>query len=125
VARACGWSDNKRDEDARSRLYRAVGLDDSELAHWVAYDGDRPVGMASSWLQGSVVDLCNLAVMESYRRQGIGRELALVRIRAAHEAGATSIVAALSLDGWELYRTLGFESVPVIPNRWFYLPMTR
>jgi hypothetical protein len=32
------------------------------------------------------------------------------------------IVSALSPDGWQLYRSLGFVSVPVESDRWFYLP---
>lgn len=123
VAAQCGWCDDADDRGARRELYRSIGLDNDELAHWVAYRSGQPVGMASSFSAGGVVDLCNLAVVDRARRHGIGRALAAARIRAAHELGATTIVSALSPDGWQLYRTLGFVSAPVERDRWFYLPM--
>ena len=122
VASRCGWIDDDADGEARRRLYLSVGLDDDALAHWVARGDSRPVGLASSFVTGEVLDLCNLAVVEAERRSGIGRALAGERIRVADERGVRTIVAALSPDGWELYRTLGFASVPVVPDRWFYLP---
>ena len=61
-------------------------------------------------------------MVDRERRQGIGRALAGERIRAAHERGATTVVSALSPDGWKLYQSLGFRSVGVTPDRWFYLP---
>jgi ribosomal protein S18 acetylase RimI-like enzyme len=122
VAGRCGWLVDDRDRRARRRLHLSIGLDSDDLAHWVARRLGRPVAMASSHLTGSVVDLCNLAVVDRERRQGIGRALAGERIRAAHERGATTIVSALSPDGWKLYESLGFHSVGVIPARWFYLP---
>lgn len=127
VAGVCGWFDHEAGRSVRKKIYLSVGLadddDDDELSHWVARRAGHAVGMASSFLnRRSVVDLCNLAVVDSERRQGIGRALAGERIRAASERGARTIVSALSPDGWRLYRSLRFQSVPVTPDRWFYLP---
>jgi GNAT superfamily N-acetyltransferase len=124
VAGVCGWFDHEAGRSVRKKIYLSVGLDDAdELSHWVVRRAGHAVGMASSFLsRGSVLDLCNLAVVHSERRQGIGRALAAERIRAASALGARTIVSASSPDGWRLYRSLRFQSVPVTPDRWFYLP---
>lgn len=123
VADRCGWIDDDADRRARADLYRAVGLDHPRLRHWVAVTADDgPVGMASSFLDRDVVDLCNLGVVESAQRRGIGTALARLRLDHGATAGATHAVSALSPDGWELYRGLGFRTVPVVADTWFYLP---
>lgn len=123
VAELCGWIEDGGDRSARAKLYLAVGLDHPRLRHWVAWTtGGEPVGMASSFLDGDVVDLCNLAVVEPAQRQGIGTALTARRLRHAAETGAVQAVSALSPDGWQLYRGRGFRSVPVVPDTWFYLP---
>jgi ribosomal protein S18 acetylase RimI-like enzyme len=123
VAGRCGWLVDDRDRRARRRLHLSIGLDDGDLVHWVARRDGRAVAMASAHVIGTVVDLCNLAVVDRERRQGIGRALAGERIRTARERGATTIVSALSPDGWKLYEPLGFRSVGVTPGRWFHLPL--
>jgi ribosomal protein S18 acetylase RimI-like enzyme len=123
VAQRCGWLVDDRDRRARRRLHLSIGLDDGELVHWLARRDGRAVAMASAHVIGDVVDLCNLAVVDRERRQGIGRALAATRIRSAYEQGATTVVSALSPDGWKLYEPLGFRSVGVTPARWFYLPL--
>ena len=123
LASRCGWIADERDRDARRYLYLSVGLADDSLTHWLALRDGRPVGMASSFQVNDVVDLCNLAVVVAERRRGIGRALAGARILAAQRGGARMAVSALSPDGWELYRGLGFTSVLVAPDRCFYLPV--
>jgi ribosomal protein S18 acetylase RimI-like enzyme len=122
VAARCGWIVDDRDRRSRRRLHLSLGLADDDIAHWVAHLDDRPVAMASGHVNGSVVDLCNLAVLDAQRRQGIGRALAGERIRTAHERGATLIVSGLSPDGWKLYEPLGFLSVPTLPTHRFHFP---
>ena len=122
VAASCGWIADPDDRSARRALYCAVGLDHPHLAHWIARRGGTPVGMASSFLCDAAVDMCNLAVVEPYRRNGIGSGLVTHRVRAARSHRARLAVSALSPDGWQLYETLGFVSVPVVPDTWFYLP---
>ncbi len=127
VAGQCGWTHGPSDIGVLRRLYRSIGLEDAELKHWIARRGGRAVGMASSFLgPDGVLDLCNLAVVESERRQGIGQALVGVRVHAAAtRASTTLIVSAVSPAGWELYKFLGFESVPVVPDRRLYLPVGR
>ncbi|HEY5847582.1 MAG TPA: hypothetical protein VIT42_12410 [Microlunatus sp.] len=43
-------------------------------------------------------------------------------MRHAVSRDATVVVSALSPDGWELQRTLGFRSVPVVSDTCFDLP---
>jgi len=123
VAGRCGWLVDDHDRRARRRLHLSIGLDDDDLVHLLARRDGRAVAMASAHVTGTVVDLCNLAVVDRERRQGIGRALAGERIRIAHERGATTVVSALSPEGWKLYESLGFHSTSVIPDRWFSLPL--
>jgi ribosomal protein S18 acetylase RimI-like enzyme len=122
VAGACGWLDGDADRRARRRLYEAVGFDDDRLGHWIAVDGDRPAGMASSFLDGDVVDLCNLAVLAGDRRRGVGTALIDRRLGEAAAHGATRAVSAVSPEGWQVYQRRGFHSVPVRRDVCFYLP---
>ena len=122
IAAACGWIDDASDREARRRLYAEVGLNAELLVHWIALRQARVVGMASAFLNGSVVDLCNLAVLEDERRRGIGRALVEHRLQWAARRGATEVVSAVSPEGWQLYSHLGFRSVPVVADVCFYLP---
>lgn len=125
VATECEWIETVHDRAARRNLYLNVGLDDAGLSHWLASADDKAVGFASAFIWNSVVDLCNLGVLESHRRRGIGRALVTARLADAAARGATIVVSAPSPDGWELQRALGFRSVRVIPDTWFYLPTDR
>lgn len=123
VADRCGWIVDEADREARRRLYLAVGLEHAQLWHSVAVRDGVPIGMASAFWNGAgIVELCNLGVVASEQRRGVATALASARIRAARQLGGWVVVAELSPDGWELYRRAGFISVPVRPERWFYLP---
>jgi GNAT superfamily N-acetyltransferase len=121
VAAACGWIVDDGDRGARQRLCFALGLEHPQLSHWLAMRDTEAVGFASAFVHGSVVDLCNLGVLESHRRQGIGRALVAARLHHATMSGATLAVSAPSPDGWLLQRSLGFGSAPVIADTCFYL----
>ena len=97
------------DRSAPSRLYVAVR------------DG-RPVGLASAFFGEEIALLTTVAVLERERRRGVGRSLALARLREARERGCTRAVLDPSPDGAKLYETLGFETHRQPPDRWFYLP---
>jgi ribosomal protein S18 acetylase RimI-like enzyme len=122
VAARCGWCDDDADREARRELSLSLGLEHPKLTHWVARLDDEVVGMASSFVDGHTLELCSLAVIEDARRRGVASALAAARIGAAQARGARIVVSALSPEGWKLYQTLGFASVPVRPNRCFYLP---
>jgi GNAT superfamily N-acetyltransferase len=126
VAQACGWFDDGAHRRAYRDLYRSAGLLGDRVTHWLARRGRAAVGMGTMFMATPhIVELCNLAVIVSERRRGIGTALASARITAAHTRGARVVVSALSPDGWQLYRTIGFVSVPVTPNRRFFLPGDR
>ena len=122
LAAECGWIETASGRGARRRLYLALGLDNSRLSHWLAVDDGEAVGFASDFLDGDVVDLCNLGVLVAHRRRGIGSALVAGRLADAASVGAALAVSAPSTDGWRLQQSLGFQSVPVIPDTWFHLP---
>jgi N-acetylglutamate synthase-like GNAT family acetyltransferase len=51
----------------------------------LALRGEAAVGMASAFYAGSTVLLTSLAVLPDSRREGVGRALALARLREARE----------------------------------------
>jgi ribosomal protein S18 acetylase RimI-like enzyme len=123
LAGACGWIQDPRDRQVRRSLYDALGLQGARpLRHWLAVLDREPVGFASSYLDDRTVDLCNLGVLDRWRRRGVGRALVLARLADAAGRGATTVVSAPSPDGWQLQRTLGLRNVPVIADTCFYLP---
>jgi GNAT superfamily N-acetyltransferase len=78
--------------------------------------------MASAFFGEKLALLTAVAVLEPERRRGVGRSLALARLREARERGCTRAVLDPSPDGAKLYATLGFETHRQPPDRWFYLP---
>lgn len=87
----------------------------------VAYAPDgRPVGVARAWTDFAYACyLADLAVVEAFQRQGIGREL-IRRVRAA--AGPESMLLLLAgAEAKEYYPHLGFEKV----DRAWQLPRAR
>ena len=123
VAGACGWFESEEERRALRKLYASIGLGVSApLRLRLARAGDAPVGMAAAFHTGRTVLLTAVGVLPSARRRGIGRALALARLREARDRGCDSAVLAPSPDGAALYRSLGFETHPQPPDRWFYLP---
>jgi GNAT superfamily N-acetyltransferase len=123
VAGACGWFENEQERRALNDLYGGIGLPaSSPFRLWLARHGDVPVGMAAAFHAGVTVLLSAVAVLPAARRRGIGRALALARLRDARDGGCETAVLAPSPDGAALYRSLGFETHPQPPDRWFYLP---
>src|SRR4051794_13783307 len=120
VAEACGWIEDRADRERRGRTLLECGR---ELAAYVARRGGRPVGMARALYVPPLAALVDLAVLPAERRRGIGRALAGARVEEARRRGCELAVLAPSPDGYELYRTLGFELEPPLPDRWFYLPV--
>lgn len=110
ILRDCGWWD---EVDPARRLFAALGYDGLYLAE---------DGAASAFFMPPVVYLNSVAVRPSAQRRGIGRSLALARLREARGRGCTSAILAPSPDGGKLYRSLGFEPQPEPPGYWFYLP---
>lgn len=124
VAGACGWFENAAERRALRELHDGLSLDPSSRTRlYVARRRGSAVGMASAFYGEEIVLLTAVCVLEDQRRAGVGRLLALTRLREAVERGCTLGVLAPSPDGAELYRTLGFEMHNQPPRRWFYLPV--
>ena len=123
VAADCEWFDDEQDKETAGRLYAEFVLaEDSPLRLYLALEHGLPVGMAEAFFTGSIVLLDSVAVRPFARRRGIGRSLALARLREAHDRGCDVAVLAPSPDGAKLYEALGFERHASPPGRWFYLP---
>jgi GNAT superfamily N-acetyltransferase len=124
VAGACGWFESDRERRATADLLRGLCLAESApLRLYLAYLGKRVVGCASAFYAEEDVLLTAVAVLEEARRQGVGRSLALTRLREAHARGCKSAVLAPSPDGAKLYEALAFETYEQPADRWFYLPV--
>lgn len=124
VAAACGWCETEEARAALKQLYTGLGLAPAApLRHYVAACGGTVAGMASAFYTGDAVVLAAVAVLPAARRRGVGRALALARLREAREQGCALALLSPSPDGAELYETLAFDSLPVQPDRWFYAPM--
>lgn len=55
MATDAGWISGEHDRRARRELYQGVRADPA-LTHWLALDGDQPVGFATSYIDGEVLD---------------------------------------------------------------------
>jgi predicted N-acetyltransferase YhbS len=80
----------------------------------------RPVGTAIAAVDGTVLNVAGVAVLEPARRQGIGAQLTLACLAAAPTLPA---VLSSSDDGHPLYRTLGFSDVG--PSALWWRPRSR
>jgi amino-acid N-acetyltransferase len=69
------------------------------------------IGCVALELYGKSALLRSLAVRESARNQGLGRELTYAALRQARENGATTIYL-LTTTAERFFATLGFESIP-------------
>lgn len=123
VAGACLWFESVAERHAWRNVYRDLALGSHEdMCLYIAVEAERPVGMASAFYTDEHVLLTAVGVVEERRRRGIGRALALTRLRDARNRGCALAVLAPSPDGSKLYDALGFETHPQPADRWFYLP---
>jgi GNAT superfamily N-acetyltransferase len=124
LAGACGWYETPEERAASKALDLELAVSPAHDFS-VAWSGGDGGGMASAVYAGDLALLTSVAVLPSARRHGIGRALALSRLRTALERGCEVAVLAPSPDGAALYRALGFETHRQPPDRWFYLPVQR
>jgi GNAT superfamily N-acetyltransferase len=123
VAGGCGWFETRAEREVWKKLHLGLGTGRSvPNLLYVAFRREIPVGMASAFLAGDVALLTAVGVLGHERRRGIGRLLALTRLRAARQRGCSIAVLAASPDGARLYESLGFETRAQPADRWFYLP---
>jgi ribosomal protein S18 acetylase RimI-like enzyme len=86
---------------------------------FLAWDGETPVGIAvcfvgfSTFLARPLLNIHDLAVLASHRRQGVGRlllEHVAAKGRALHCCKLTLEVRADNLNAQQLYAAVGFDS---------------
>lgn len=90
------------------------------LSLWlVAADGDKVAGYVGSQSVMGEADMMNLAVLPSFRRQGVGKKLVLELIRTLSLNGVSSLTLEVRVSNTpavELYQGLGFVQVGRRPN---------
>lgn len=119
------WFDDAELEQRLNCLVRLGIGPQSQVRHWLASRDGLVVAMATSFRFGDAVELAHCGVLTSERRKGIATSLTAVRLSSAIEDGATQAVLSPSPDGYELHRTLGFETTSVPGNRLFCLPIPK
>jgi GNAT superfamily N-acetyltransferase len=90
---------------------------------FMAMDKDRAIGCCALLAMGDqTFELAKMAVMETYRGQGIGRELLQYTITQARALGATHLHLGTSTklpNAIHLYESVGFRHLPaerVVPS---------
>lgn len=97
------------DPDVAGAFYAAGALGVPDAVAFVAWIGDRPVGMAAGYLNEAAVGIMGVGVVASARRRGIG---AAVTVAAAKAFDAADLVWLHPSEMAEpLYASLGFRRV--------------
>ena len=97
-----------------------IGELSNPLSLWVvAIDGDTVAGYVGSQSVMGEADMMNLAVLSSYRRQNIGKNLISELIKRLHEREVYSLtleVRASNVPAIALYESRGYLQVGRRPN---------
>jgi GNAT superfamily N-acetyltransferase len=116
-----GWFGEQGERVAFERLYRELVGERFRLT--LARVGDTVAGFASAFYGSTFVSLTQVIVDDRFRRRGVATALAAERISRARELGCEIATLGPSPEGAKLYAALGFELLPALPNRWYYLPV--
>ncbi len=88
-------------------IEREIDDDDKRYTHFLAMDGDKPIGTARLTLDGHVG---RVAVLKGYRKFGVGKELMMQLEEAASEMGFDEIKLNSQLQAIPFYEKLGYEA---------------
>ena len=105
------WSEHQIREACQRDFYR----------FFTAWEGDILAGYCGMYYALDEADIVNIAVKETFRRQGIGKKLLKHMIEAAKTEGITCLfleVRVSNLPAIGLYESLGF--LPVGKRRDYY-----
>lgn len=96
---------------------------ENPLSLWlVAVESGKVAGYVGSQTVLGESDMMNLAVEETYRRQGVGRALVIALCETLKKSGASSLtleVRSTNEPAKVLYESLGFQATGCRPN--YYL----
>lgn len=84
---------------------------DSPIRHYVALDGERPIGRVRSIVVGDATWVSHMHVDPEYRRRGVGRSLLARMLRDDRAHGSTLSTLLSSHTGAMLYPRVGYESI--------------
>jgi hypothetical protein len=119
VAEAC--EADSGDRERRLAAWAGLGFGGARpLRHVVALRDGEPVGVACAFVWEDTVELLELGVVPTARRQGVGRDLAL---QVLGGTGCRWAVAAPTPWSVPFWRLLGFVLRPWPVDRTYYLPL--
>lgn len=101
------------------RSFRFELAENPASRNWVAETGGQVVAMLVLWLIVDEAHIATIATHPDFRRQGIGEQLMLTALAAAHEEGATRAfleVRAGNIGAQALYKKYGFMVDGVRPR---------
>jgi hypothetical protein len=78
---------------------------------WLAFEGDRPVGMARAAAANDALMLIGGTTVKDERGRGVYRSLVAARWHAAVEHGMPALVVAANAQSSPILQKLGFDSV--------------
>lgn len=94
---------------------REIDGKDGDATHFVAYDGDEPIGVARLRAYGKgdakTAKVERVAVLADRRGEGLGRELMATVEETARNAGYTEVVLHAQLPVLSFYAELGYDPV--------------
>lgn len=92
------------------------GYPDSLLGHdqfamFVGYVDSEPVACGTLISSADIAGVYSIAVIDEYRRQGIGTDVTWAVLEAGHDAGYDLAVLQSSEKSYPVYEAVGFETV--------------
>ncbi|MXV63675.1 GNAT family N-acetyltransferase [Natronorubrum sp. JWXQ-INN-674] len=85
---------------------------EDDAVHFVAYDGDDPIGAARlREYEDGVGKIERVAVLESHREEGVGRAIMDVLEEQAEARGFETLLLHSQTHAADFYRELGYEQV--------------
>ncbi|MGJ3240719.1 MAG: GNAT family N-acetyltransferase [Anaerolineae bacterium] len=83
---------------------------DSRWLHYVALQGDKPIGYASAFYTANAVGIYNVGVIPEARRKGIATALTIQALQDARERGYKIGTLQSSEMAHSMYKKIGFET---------------
>jgi ribosomal protein S18 acetylase RimI-like enzyme len=107
---ARGFGEGPAEATWVKEVFEAIGhAEDSPWRHFVALQGDEPVGTSTLFLHQDVGGIYFVCTVPDARRRGVGAAVTLAAVREAEALGCNLVVLGSSPMGYGVYRRLGFE----------------